>query len=135
MSGNLNEALRWLKQAEKDLTSAENSLESGDYEWACFQAQQSAEKALKSVLYSKGFRKIITHSIYELVKKIENKEVGLMQFKKEAKVLDSVYIPSRYPNGIAGDLAPFEYYEKEDAEECINYAGLILDAVMKYMKR
>ena len=135
MSGNSNEALRWLKQAEKDLASARNSLESDDYEWACFQAQQSAEKALKSVLYSRGFRKIITHSIYELVKKIGNLEAGLMRFKKEAKVLDSVYIPSRYPNGIAGDLAPFEYYEKEDAEECINYAGLILDAVMKYMKR
>jgi HEPN domain-containing protein len=135
MSGNMNEALRWLKQAEKDLASAKNSLESGDYEWACFQAQQSAEKALKSVLYSKGFRKIITHSIYELVKKIGSLEVELMRFRKEAKVLDSVYIPSRYPNGIAGDLAPFEYYEKGDAEECINYAGLILDTVKRYMKR
>ena len=135
MSGNLNEALRWLKQAEKDLASAGNSLESSDYEWACFQAQQSAEKALKSVLYSKGFRKIITHSIYELIKKIGSLEVGFKRLKKEAKVLDSVYIPSRYPNGIAGDLAPFEYYEKEDAEECINYAGLILDAVMKYIKK
>ena len=135
MTGNMNEALRWLKQAEKDLASAENSLESGDYEWACFQAQQSAEKALKSVLYSKGFRKIITHSIYELVKKIGGLDVGLKQLKKEAKVLDSVYIPSRYPNGIAGDLAPFEYYEKEDAEECINYAGLILGVAKKYIKR
>ncbi|MDI6886868.1 MAG: HEPN domain-containing protein, partial [archaeon] len=67
MSGNLNEALRWLKQAKKDLTSAKNSLESGDYEWACFQSQQSAEKALKSFLYSKGFRKILTHSIFELI--------------------------------------------------------------------
>ena len=135
MTGNMNEALRWLKQAEKDLASAENSLESGDYEWACFQAQQSAEKALKSVLYSKGFRKIITHSIYELVKKIGGLDVGLKQLKKEAKVLDSVYIPIRYPNGIAGDLAPFEYYEKEDAEECINYAGLILGVAKKYIKR
>jgi HEPN domain-containing protein len=62
-------------------------------------------------------------------------EVGLKRLKKEAKVLDSVYISSRYPNGIAGDLAPFEYYEKEDAEECINYAGLILDTVKKYIKR
>ena len=31
-----------------------------------------------------------------------------LRWLKQAKVLDSVYIPSRYPNGIAGDLAPFE---------------------------
>jgi hypothetical protein len=30
MSGNQHEALRWLKQAEKDLRSARNSLDSGD---------------------------------------------------------------------------------------------------------
>ncbi len=59
MSENLKEAMRWLKQAEKDLTTARNSLNAGDYEWACFQSQQSAEKALKSVLYSKGYRKIL----------------------------------------------------------------------------
>jgi len=39
----------WLRQAEKDLRHAENSLQSGDYEWACFAAQQSAEKALKAL--------------------------------------------------------------------------------------
>jgi len=30
MSGNLKEAMRWLKQAEKDLTTARNSLNAGD---------------------------------------------------------------------------------------------------------
>jgi HEPN domain-containing protein len=135
MSANLKEALRWLKQAEKDLNSAKNSLDAGDYEWACFQSQQSAEKALKSVLYSKGFRKILTHSIFELVKEIADFETEFKKFKKEAKVLDSVYIPARYPNGIAGDLAPFEYYEKEDAEECRKYAGLILEGVKKLIQK
>ncbi len=102
----MNEALRWLKPAEKDLSSAGNSLESGDYEWACFQSQQSAEKALKSFLYLKGFRKILTHSIFELIKEIGDLEIGFESLKKAAKVLDSVYIPARYPNGIAGELAP-----------------------------
>ena len=62
MSKNLKEAMRWLKQAEKYLTTAKNSLDEGDYEWAYFQSQQSAEKALQSVLYSRGFRKILTHN-------------------------------------------------------------------------
>lgn len=134
MSENFKEAMRWLKQAKRDLISAKNSLDAGNYEWASFQSHQSAEKALKSVLYLKGFRKILTHSIFELVKEVGTFENGFKEFKKEAKVLDSVYIPSRYPNGIAGDLAPFEYYEKEDAKECIKYAGLILEEVKKLIK-
>lgn len=135
MNNNLKEALRWLKQAENDLGAARNSLDTGNYEWACFQSQQSAEKALKSALYSKGFRKILTHSIFELVKALTDFESGFNKLKKEAKVLDSVYIPARYPNGIAGDLAPFEYYEREDAEECITYAELILEMVKKLIEK
>lgn len=36
----------WLRQAEADLRHARNALESGDHEWACFAAQQGAEKAV-----------------------------------------------------------------------------------------
>ena len=112
-----------------------NSLDSGDCEWACFQSEQSAEKALKSFLYLRGFRKILTHSIFELIKEIGDMGIEFKSLKKAANVLDSVYITARYPNGIAGDLAPFEYYGKEDAEECINYAGLILEKVKKHIKK
>ena len=55
MGDNLKESMRWVRQAEKDLKASKNSLKSGDYEWACFQAQQAAEKALKSILYARGF--------------------------------------------------------------------------------
>ena len=96
MSGNQHEALRWLKQAEKDLSSARNSLESSDYEWACFQSQQSAEKALKAVLYLRGYRKVLTHSIFELVSEVGRIDRAFMQLTRQAKVLDGVYISSRY---------------------------------------
>ena len=66
MGDNLKESMRWFKQAEKDLKASKNSLKLGDYEWACFQAQQAAEKALKSILYARGFRKILTHSVFVL---------------------------------------------------------------------
>lgn len=90
MNANLKEALRWIRQAVKDLSSAKNSLKAGDYEWSCFQAQQSAEKALKSFLYGKGFRKILTHSIFELIRETGDLENGFKRFKREAKFLDSV---------------------------------------------
>ena len=94
MSGNQHEALRWLKQAEKDLNSARNSLGSGDYEWACFQSQQSAEKALKAVLYLRGYRKVLTHSIFELVSEIGRTDRAFMRLTRQAKVLDGVYFIS-----------------------------------------
>lgn len=45
------EARRWLKQAFADRGAAEASLASGHFEWACFQAQQAAEKALKALWF------------------------------------------------------------------------------------
>jgi len=44
------------------------------------------------------------------------------------------YIATRYPNGLVGELAPSEFYEKEDAEKCINCAELILKKVKKFLK-
>jgi HEPN domain-containing protein len=37
---------RWLAQARWDLKAARDSAAAGNFEWACFQAQQAAEKAL-----------------------------------------------------------------------------------------
>ena len=33
------------------------------------------------------------------------------------------------------DLALAEFYEREDAEKCINYAELILESVKKFSKK
>lgn len=126
MDKNIGEAQRWMVQAEKDLRSARNSLASEDFEWACFQAQQSAEKSLKAVLYGRGARRIITHSVFELLREID--DPSLLSFRRDAKHLDSVYITTRYPDSIAGGLAPCEYFEEEDAEECIRSAEYIVQA-------
>jgi len=48
----LNRYKDWLDQAKKDLEATNSSLKSGHFEWCCFQAQQSAEKALKALLLS-----------------------------------------------------------------------------------
>ena len=39
----------WLAQAERDLDQARASRNDGRHEWACFAAQQSAEKAVKAL--------------------------------------------------------------------------------------
>jgi len=131
----MRETKKWRTQAEEDLKAAKDSLKSGHYNWACFQAQQSAEKSLKFFLYSQGYTSIITHSIKELVRECKKIEKGFSEVESYARHLDMFYIPTRYPDGLAGELAPAEFYEMEDAEQCISYAELISESVERSSKR
>lgn len=131
----MRETKKWFTQAEEDLKAAKDSLKSGHYNWACFQAQQSAEKTLKFFLYSHGYTSIITHSIKELVRECKKIEKSFSEVESYARHLDMFYIPTRYPDGLAGELAPAEFYEMEDAERCISYAELILESVKRSSKR
>ncbi len=128
MDANTREAERWMRQGERDLISARNSCRTGDFEWACFQAQQSAEKTLKALLYARGYRRILTHSVYELIREVSVFEPSFQELRSGAKALDSAYIMARYPDSIVGNLTPSEYYDREDAEECIEYADSICSA-------
>ena len=49
-----NRYLDWVKQADADLAHSEHARDAGHYEWACFSAQQAAEKAVKSVFLKHG---------------------------------------------------------------------------------
>lgn len=49
-----DEALRWPEEAEEDLRAASANMETGFYNWACFIAQQGAEKAVKSLYMVRG---------------------------------------------------------------------------------
>lgn len=127
------EEQRWLRQAERDLETARDSTETAHYEWACFQSQQCAEKALKAFLYAKGLRAIVTHSIRDLLvwcSKYEPEFAGLVG---QGKVLDTYYIATRYPNGLVSTDIPAEYFSRDEAEQCISYAGSILKTVQQSM--
>jgi len=128
------EAKRWLRQAEADLKAAKDSLKDSNFEWSCFQAQQSAEKSLKAYLYNLGHTSIMTHSIRILIKECGKKQKDFLKLKEAARTLDTYYIPTRYPNGLDEDIAPVDYYEKEDAEKCLSFATSVLKSVKEYLK-
>ena len=130
---NVEEAVRWFKQAKADLESARDSHKTSHCDWACFQAQQAGEKALKAFLYQKGFRAMLTHSVRDLLVESAKHETSLLSFMEEGKYLDTFYIPSRYPNGLPGNNVPAEFYTEKDAEKCINCADSILQKVGKYI--
>jgi len=62
----VNEAARWLAQAERDLDDARFAASGARWNLACFLSQQAAEKALKAYLYAHGAETVWGHSVAEL---------------------------------------------------------------------
>lgn len=121
----VSRARDWMKQALRDLSHAEHSLEIGDYEWACFAAQQAVVKAVKA-LYESRNMEVWGHSISRMLENLpENlKPENTLIYK--AKELDRHYIPTRYPN-FHSEGAPLDYYTREDAERAVKYAREIIE--------
>lgn len=133
MNGNVREGLRWLDQAKMDLKTAKDCINDGNFYASAFFAQQSAEKALKGFLYSRGFRAVITHSVLDLIEEISKSEENFKKLIDCGRELDKHYIASRYPNFYPSG-APYKYYTKEVAEKCVSYAESILREVKKYLE-
>src|SRR3989338_10074087 len=111
---------KWLEKARGDLKASKDSLNSKNYEWACFQAQQASEKALKS-LYIKKYKKLLKiHDLVLLARKINApKEIIVLCSK-----INPAYTDARYP-----DLS--RDYSEKDAQEIINFA----EEVLKWTKK
>lgn len=114
----------WIRQADKDLIHAKNALEDGDYEWSCFAAQQSSEKALKAVYESMNMQ-AKGHSIVGLIKGLENFYKVPDKFYYYARILTRYYIEARYPNGFP-EGAPLDYFDETMAKEAVDAAEAIL---------
>jgi len=114
----------WMRQALKDLEHAKRSIEIGDYEWSCFAAHQSAEKAVKALYQALG-KEVWGHSISRMLQSLSEVRPP-RELIERAKRLDRHYFPSRYPNSHP-EGAPLDYYTKGDAERSIEDAEEILE--------
>ncbi|MEM4354299.1 MAG: HEPN domain-containing protein [Candidatus Caldarchaeum sp.] len=114
----------WIDQAEGDLEHAKSDLERGFYDWACFSAQQSAEKAVKAVFQKLG-AEAWGHSVYDLLISLREKTTVDEELLRYSLELDKAYIPTRYPNAHPS-LSPRRRYTKVEAERMIYYAERIL---------
>ncbi len=97
----VSRALDWLRQALKDLEHAKKSIDLGDYEWACFAAQQAAEKAVKA-LYQKLGIEVWGRSISRMLEHLLGEYKPPRELVDEAKELDRHYIPTRHPQLSSG---------------------------------
>jgi HEPN domain-containing protein len=119
----------WFNQAQRDLEQAESSQAEGRHEWACFAAQQSAEKAVKALhlfLKQEAWGHVVARLLNELPLTIPEELID------KAKVLDGLYIPTRYASGHP-EGAPFEHYGKIQSRDAIEYAREILEFVRSQM--
>jgi HEPN domain-containing protein len=115
-------ATDWLAQAERDFSHACESRDTARHEWACFAAQQAAEKAAKAVHLARG-QEAWGHVVAQLLAQL-GEEVPADLIEK-AKVLDNFYVPTRYPNGHPSG-APFEHYGSIQSGQAVQFAGEII---------
>ena len=114
----------WLDEAKGDLNHARNDMKGNFYNWACFSAQQSAEKAIKAVFQRMG-AEAWGHSVADLIKELAKKHDIPEELFDKALELDKAYIPTRYPNAHPSG-SPRSRYTIEEAKRLIGYAERIV---------
>ena len=129
---NVVEAQRWLDQAQADLAAARDAMKDEHFEWACFQSQQAAEKALKAYLFRRGEDELIGHSTKRLAERCVQYEQVFAAHVEACAALDKLYVPTRYPNGLP-EGSPHEFYSHRDAEQAIGQAAGVLQLVKAHV--
>ena len=120
-----NRAQDWLLQAEHDLQHARHARDIDDHDWACFAAQQAAEKAVKALHQAHG-QEAWGHSVLRLLKDLP---VAVPEpLIEKARGLDAFYVPARYPNGHFTGPA-FEYYGPLQSGQALGHAGDVVEFV------
>ena len=126
-----NRAMDWFNQAERDWEQAQDSQQAERHEWACFAAQQAAEKAVKALHLHLG-REAWGHMVAMLLQELPESVTAPPQLVEKGRVLDNFCIPTRDPNSHP-EGAPFEHYGPLQSEEAIRYAGEIIEFVRSQM--
>lgn len=114
-----------MDQAEGDLRHARADLQGGFFDWACFSAQQSAEKAVKAVFQRLG-AEAWGHSVADLLGELAGRHEVPPALVDRALELDKAYIPTRYPNAHPAG-APRGRYTRTEATRLIDHATAIVE--------
>lgn len=115
----------WMNEAKGDIEHARSDMERGFYNWACFSAQQSAEKSIKAVFQKLG-AEAWGHSVVDLLKELPGEYQVPEEVMDGAYELDKAYIPTRYPNAHPSGT-PMDRYTVKEARRLIEYGEKILN--------
>lgn len=123
------EAVLWLRQAERDLVKAEHDLVTRDWDSAAFWSQQAAEKALEALLifYGRVYRGHSLLSMAEIVR--EDLGIDVAEIIEDLRELTIHYTVSRYPN--AANALPYELYDEHKARDLVERARRVVEWVRR----
>lgn len=116
----------WIQQAEEDLKTAEYLLSGGFYRGACYHAQQSVEKSIKTMLLDRGWDLERIHSIHRLAAMAEDYRLRLPLRPADIDLMDEIY-RGRYP--AESGLLPLGSPTEEDADRSVAVAQRAIRAL------
>ena len=120
----MNRSGDWMEQAKADLDHARKSATMGDFDWACFAAQQAAEKAAKALHLHQG-TVVWGHSVLDLLEAFPADSAASAELMDAGRSLDRHYIAPRYPNAHPGG-PPRRYYTATDARQAVTDAEKVV---------
>jgi HEPN domain-containing protein len=126
-----DETLTWLSYADENLDVAGLALDHGHLN-ACLQnAQQAVEKYLKAVIVEReaDFRR--THSIRELAALLTTQQIDLGISDDEMDLMDSIYVPSKYP---VYSALPKTLPDPPICREALNIAHKVKDRTIRILR-
>lgn len=117
----------WIEFADENFEVARVALDHGYFN-ACLQnVQQAVEKYLKAVLIFHRSEFPRTHSIEMLIRKLSDIAMDISITEDDAELLDSIYIPSKYPLGNAlPDFSP----DSEICKRCLEVTEKVRESVL-----
>ena len=109
----------WLRRASGNLLRAESCIPGVIFEDLCFDAQQTAEKAIKAVFICRGEAFPYVHELKKLLRKLQSNGVKIPKYVWEADKLSDYAVGMRYP-GEAEPVTPRQY------RRAVRIAGAVL---------
>lgn len=123
-----NETRKWLDYALENLKSAKILMDSGLYNPSLQNVQQGVEKWMKALLIEFSGKFIKTHSIAKLKQEAEAIGVLLDIEDDECDLLDTIYLPSKYP---VASVIPDYDPDLEVCRICIEIAQRVEKSAIK----
>lgn len=118
----------WFQYAEENRQVADLCFKSGLFNSCLQNVQQTVEKALKALSLAVGLPLKKTHSIEELIADLHHAGIEIEFTEDDIDLLDSVYLPSKYPLGSA---LPDFYPDNSLAQRCLTLANRVFDEVKR----
>lgn len=126
-----DEFLNWFEEARSDLHHSEASYNIGDYNRACFAAQQAVEKASRALVLHVLGEYSHSHDLVKIYGRIKN-SISIELDESSLAKLSVYYTIARYLN--AGLERPSIEIKIEHAREALSFARRVLDEIEKIIR-